>query len=99
MNKLTEYLYLAVSDIDIRPIKNGGAAAGQSQLNDIVNIIFGIAGSLAFLFIIIGGLRFVMSEGDPSKASQAKSTIVYALIGLVITLTGYGIVRFVAGQL
>ncbi len=72
------------------------AAAGQGQINTIVDIAFSVAGALALLFIIIGGLRYIFSAGDPQAASQAKNTVIYALVGLVVTILAYSIVRFVA---
>ncbi len=69
--------------------------AGDAQVDQIVNVIFGLAGALALLFIVIGGLRYIMSQGDPNNTSRAKGTVLYALIGLVVTITAYGIVRFV----
>jgi hypothetical protein len=98
MEKLHTVLF-AITSPDLGPLKDNGASAGQSQINTAVNVAFGIAGSLALLFIIIGGLRYIMSEGDPQKAAQAKGAIIYALVGLVITLTAFGIVRFVVGKL
>lgn len=89
----------ALSEIDLDPVKKAGAPATQNQINDVVNIVFAIAGSLALLFIIIGGLRFIISQGDPNAVAQAKNTVIYALVGLVIVLTAYGIVAFVLNNL
>ena len=90
---------LAVSNINLNPVKNAGAPAGQDQIDIILNIVFGIAGSLALLFIVIGGLRFILSQGDPNGVAQGKNTIIYALVGLVVTLTAYSIVTFVLNNL
>ena len=97
MMKLFERL--AISDINLNPIKDAGAPATQNQINDIVNIIFAIAGSLALLFVVIGGLRFILSQGDPNGVAQGKNTVIYALVGLVIVITAYGIVAFVLNNL
>ncbi len=71
------------------------ASTGKDKINTIVSIAFGIAGALALLFIVIGGLRYILSSGNPETSAQAKNTIVYALVGLVITIAAYGIVVFV----
>lgn len=83
------------SDIDLRPVKSAGVKSDDDTVNSIVNIAFSIAGGLALLFVAIGGFRYVISQGDPNATSQAKNTILYALIGLVVTILAYAIVRFV----
>lgn len=74
------------------------ASTDPDKIRKIVGIVFGIAGALALLFIVIGGLRYILSAGNPESSAQAKNTIVYALVGLVITITAYGIVAFVVSN-
>ena len=71
------------------------ADAKKSTLDTLANVAFGIAGSLSLLFVVIGGVRYVMSSGDPNNLSRAKNTILYAIIGLVVTISAFAIVRFV----
>lgn len=73
-------------------------ARGNSE-EIIVNIVFSLAGALALLFVVIGGVRYILSQGDPNAASQAKNTILYAVVGLVITVLAYAIVRFVVNNI
>lgn len=61
----------------------------------ILPLVFGLAGALAFLMIVIGGFQFVISRGDPGATAKARNTIIYSIVGLVIVLLGYGIVTFV----
>ena len=88
----------------------GGAGAGCStglpqvqatstQLHVILQIVFGVIAALSVLFVVIGGLRFIVSEGDPQDTSKARSTIVYALVGLLISLVAEAIVSFVLSKL
>lgn len=58
----------------------------------ILSIIVGVA---AVIMIIIGGLKFVTSGGDSSKTASAKSTILYAIVGLIIAALAQILVRFV----
>lgn len=68
------------------------AAAGCSntttKIEDSITIILnGIIISLsvvAIVVIIIGGVQYMVSTGDPSKTKKAKDTILYAAIGLII---------------
>jgi hypothetical protein len=73
-------------------------SASSNQLNSILNIVFSIIGALSVLFVVIGGLRYVLSDGDPKKTSEAKQTIIYAVIGLVIAALAEIIVAFVLTQ-
>ncbi len=59
---------------------------------DLISIVVGI---IAVLMIIIGGIRFVVSNGDSNKVTTAKNTIVYALIGLILVALSQVIVKFV----
>ena len=45
--------------------------------------------------LIIGGIRYVISGGDSKKVTDAKNTIMYAIIGLIIAILAYAIVNFV----
>jgi hypothetical protein len=73
------------------PSVNGGS----SELQTVLQIIFGVIAALSVLFVMIGGLRFVLSTGNPENVAKARETIIYALVGLVISLIAEGIVTFV----
>ena len=45
--------------------------------------------------LIIGGIKYVVSGGDAKKVTDAKNTVLYAIIGLVIAVFSYAIVNFV----
>ncbi len=64
-------------------------------VQNIINLLLYIAGVIAVIIIVIGGFRYVTSNGDPGAASKAKNTIIYALIGLVIAAMAYAIVNFI----
>lgn len=60
-----------------------------------VNIVLYAVGIISVVMLIYGGLRYVLSGGDNKKVSDAKNTILYAIIGLVIAILAYAIVNFV----
>ena len=64
-------------------------------INTIINVIMGILGLVAVLVIILGGVQYVTSTGDAAKVKKAKDTIMYGIIGLVISLLAFAIVNFV----
>lgn len=65
----------------------------------ISNTLLYIIGALSVLMIIIGGIKYVLSGGKEASVAKARNTILYAIIGLVITLLAYAIVNFVIESL
>lgn len=63
--------------------------------NRILNTFTFIVGAIAVLMIVVGGLRYVTSNGDASQLTSAKNTILYAAIGLVLAAMSNAIVNFV----
>lgn len=61
---------------------------------NIINAIIGISGIIAVVFIIVGGIGYMTSSGDPGKIKKAKDTILYACIGLVICVLSFAIVNW-----
>lgn len=73
-------------------------AATTATLNSILGILYVLAGALAVVFIIVGGIRYTLSGGESAKITQAKNTILYAIVGLVIVLLAFTITNFVLGS-
>lgn len=65
----------------------------------VANTLIYIAGAAAVIVLIGGGLLYVTSTGDSSRIKQAKETIMFAVIGLVVTLLAYAIVNFVIARI
>ena len=63
----------------------------------ITNTILYIVGIIAVIMLIIGGIRYVVSGGDSKKVTDAKNTVLYAIIGLIVCLLSYAIINFVIG--
>ena len=73
---------------------------GESgAFRQITNTILYIVGVIAVIMLIIGGIRYVVSGGDAKKVTDAKNTVLYAIIGLVIAVFAYAIVNFVITSL
>ena len=65
----------------------------------ITNTILYIVGIVAVIMLIVGGIRYVVSGGDSKKVTDAKNTVLYAIIGLIIAVLAYAIVNFVISAL
>ena len=65
----------------------------------ITNTILYIVGIIAVIMLIVGGIKYVISGGDAKKVTDAKNTVLYAIIGLVISFLAFAIVNFVIAAL
>src|SRR3989344_5375996 len=74
----------------IRPINNA-----VNVVRGIIQFILVAAFVAAFVFLLIGGIRWILAGGDEKAVAGARGTITAALIGLVIVLVAYAIIRLV----
>ncbi|MBQ3440929.1 hypothetical protein IJG27_01290 [Candidatus Saccharibacteria bacterium] len=65
----------------------------------VTNIVLYIVGVIAVIMLIIGGIKYVVSGGDAKKVVDAKNTVLYAIIGLIICFLAFAIVNFVITSL
>ena len=61
----------------------------------VTNTVLYVVGIVSVVMLIYGGLRYVISGGDSKKVTDAKNTILYAIIGLIISILAFAIVNFV----
>lgn len=73
--------------------------AANGFVFNTINTVIMIAGAVSVVMVIIGGLRYTLSGGDSAGLKSAKDTILYALIGLAISILAFVIVGFVIGRL
>lgn len=67
----------------------------EQTVTDIVKFVVGLIGAIAVIVIIWAGWTYVTSAGASDKVMLAKRTILYAVIGLVVTIMAGAIVAFV----
>ena len=70
----------------------------NSTVGSIVNILLWVVGILSVTMIVWSGFKYITSAGDTSKLASAKSTLIYAVVGLIIAILAYAIVTFVRTQ-
>ena len=73
----------------------GDVTSFGTLASDIVLILTGVAFAISIIFIIIAGIKIVTASGDEKKLASAQSTLTYAIIGLVLTILAFVIVRLV----
>lgn len=81
----------------------GCGSGADTQLPDtitgILNGVIAVAGLVAAVYIVVGGVQYMTSAGDAGKIKKAKETILYALIGLIICALTFAIVNFVLANI
>lgn len=65
----------------------------------VANTLVFLVGAVSVIFLIIGGLRYVISQGDKNNVTAAKDTILYAVIGIVVAVVSFALVNFVINAL
>ena len=65
----------------------------------IADTLIYIVGAVAVIMLIIGGLRYVISQGNEKGVAAAKDTILYSVIGIVVAILAFAIVNFVSTSL
>ncbi len=83
----------------------GTEGSGMSQaslptvVGNVIKVILGLTGTIALIFIIWGGVRWMISKGDASKIADARKLMVAGVIGLAIIAAAYAISDFVIKQI
>ncbi len=84
--------------------KAGSLASNPEQCNGrdlntmvqtIINAVIFVIGMVSVVMIILGGVSYATSQGDAAKVKKGKDTILYGIIGLVISILAFAIVNFV----
>lgn len=83
----------------LQPFKpTSNAEAGNTfnaLLGQIIGLVLTIAAIVAFFYLVISGFQYITSGGDAGKAQTARQGIINALIGIVIILVAYLVLRYV----
>lgn len=67
----------------------------EAIIQTVINFLSAIIGTVAVVMIVVGGFKYITSGGDSGKVAGAKSTLIYAIIGLVIVAMAQFIAQFV----
>lgn len=82
--------------------ENGDSGCKSSSvplvLLALIEIVLRLGSIVAVVFVVVGGFKFVTSQGEPEGVHSARNIIINALIGLVITLIATPIVSFIGNR-
>ena len=71
------------------------ASGDDSIIRRVINLMLYAVGVISVIMLIYGGFRYVISGGQKESVTAAKNTILYAIVGLIISIFAYAIVKFV----
>jgi len=80
-------------------VDSNGVATLQCLPAVFSNIVYwaaGLAAIVAVFFIMLAGIKFLTSGGDPKQVEGAKKTMTYAIVGLIIILISFAIIKLIA---
>lgn len=96
----------ASTSVSQSPVCNKNETTGNDPITGpggiiikVTKIIAEITGVAAIIMIIVGGIEFVTSGGEANSVAQAKNTIIYALVGLVVILISSTLIAFVVDRI
>ena len=72
---------------------------GGSLFENVANTLLFLVGAISVIMLIIGGFRYVVSAGDANAVTGAKNTILYAIVGIIVSFLAFAAVRFVMNRL
>lgn len=91
MKLLFSQIEINPEDLDIPKT----ATANSSTISTVLSYVFVLGAGIAMIVIILAGIQFMLSQGEPAKTAKARNAIIYAGIGLGICALSFSIVRFV----
>ncbi len=77
----------------------GGGDRVSGIVTTIVNVLLFLLGAVSVIVIIVAGIRYATSGGNTASVTGAKNMLLYAIVGLVVAMLAYAIVRFVTTYL
>ena len=85
-----------LTDVQLTPLTDVNSIADALAI--ILNIVVGIGIALVVIFLVFGGIQYVMSKGDPKAAATAQQAITNAIIGFVI-IVGALTIKIIVGNI
>ncbi len=73
--------------------------ANDGQIDTIVQIVIATLAAISVLMIVIAGFRFVAGQGNPQEVAKARSTMLYAIVGLLLAICAQAIITLALGKL
>ncbi len=68
----------------------------ECLFQNVVTVVTALAGLALFIMLLVGGISYLTSGGDPKASEKAKNTMTFAVGGLVLIIAAYLILNFIS---
>ena len=93
---LATCLNSAIDSINV--IKPTGAIGSiNSLISGGVTLILIVAGLVAFVYLLLGGIKWITSGGDSAQVEAARNQVIHAMIGIIVVLAAWGLIMLIQG--
>ena len=75
-----------------------GADASTNPVEVAVNFLLQLAAALSVIYIIVAAIRLTTSGGDPQAVAAGRKTIIFSIVGLIISILGIAITSLIQGE-
>jgi len=73
-------------EVPIPPMKSGEEVSLDTYITNIYEFFFGAVGIIGVLMFMVGGFQYMISAGNRAVSSEAKRTMINAIIGIVLVI-------------
>ena|SRR3989344_7653346 len=80
-------------------IENPAEVGLVETVINILNALLVLAAIAAIAFLIIGGLRYITAQGDEDAVAQARNSVIFVIVGIIVILLAAVIVNFFVSQI
>lgn len=91
---LLDFFATSIKD-QVQGVAGNDTGALKGDIKNGINGALVIIGVVAVIFIIVGGVNYMTSQGDPSKITKGKKIMITGIVGLIICVIAFAIVNFV----
>ena len=75
---------------------------GKTNITDLMDVVVSwvslIGGIMAFIYLVYSGILYLTAAGNPDAAKKGQQGIINAVIGIIIIIAAYTIVKVIANQ-
>ena len=90
------FAQLGADEVQIEDLQEGTGDPKQIIIN-VLQWVLSFLALIAVIYIVIAGIRLIVSQGEEEQRKKAKDTILYVVIGLIVVLLAKVIVNFAVG--
>ena len=80
-------------------VDTGSDKEVPEAIQAVTNVLLFLLGAVSVIMIVVGGFKYVVSNGNAEQIKSAKNTIMYAIIGLVVAIFAYAFVKWLVAKL